>query len=357
MVETMTALRKTGTGAENVGLTSVPVPTPGPGQVRVAVRSVGICGTDLHIMLDEFPSLPPVTLGHEVSGVVDEIGDGVDPANLERRVALETYFSTCGRCARCRSGQPNLCAERRSIGSHVDGGFTRYVVVPLVNVHDVDESVGLHAGALYEPLACVAHCLCDPAVASPGDRALVVGPGAMGLLAAQVLRAEGADVTIVGTGRDAVRLDQASALGLHAVVSDALESATPISGFDVVAECSGSASGVASGLQHIRKGGHYVQIGLCGRPVSIDLDAVCLKELRVTSGFASTPQSWERAERLVSAGLVRLDPLVSGVAALEHWETSFADTRAAAGVKLVLDPGAAAGARGGDSTTQRGVSA
>lgn len=338
MVETMPALRKLGPGAGGVRLSEVPVPHAGPGEVRVEVRSVGICGTDLHIMLDEFPSTPPVTMGHEVSGQVDEVGEGVDPAHLQRRVALETYFSTCGRCARCRSGRPNLCGDRRSIGSHVDGGFAAYVVVPLLNAHDVDASVALHAGSLYEPLACVANCLCDPAAVSPGDSALVVGPGAMGLLAAQVLRAEGATVTVVGTERDSVRLAMARELGLHAVLGDALEAATPPLGFDTVADCSGSAAGVGTALQQVRKGGHYVQIGLCGRPVSVDLDAVCLKELTVTSGFASTPVSWERAERLVASGLVRLDPLVTDVAGLADWEKSFALTRQAAGVKLVLDP-------------------
>jgi len=334
----MAALRKMKPGADGVLLTEVPVPHAGRGEVRVEVTSTGICGTDLHIVLDEFPSMPPVTMGHEVSGVVDEVGEDVDPAQLSRRVALETYHSTCGRCARCRSGEPNLCAERRSIGSHVDGGFARYVVVPVVNAHDVDTSVATHAGSLYEPLACVAHCLCDPSAVSPGDDALVVGPGAMGLLAAQVLRAEGATVTIVGTERDSVRLALAGTLGLRALVGEALQAAVPPLGFDVVVDCSGSTAGVGTALQTVRKGGHYVQIGLCGRPVLVDLDAVCLKELTVTSGFASTPASWARAERLVASGLVRLDPLVTGVAGLADWQESFTRTRQAAGVKLVLDP-------------------
>lgn len=338
MAETMTALRKLEPGQGGVRLAEVPVPHAGRGQVRVEVESVGICGTDLHIMVDEFPSAPPVTMGHEVSGRVDEVGEEVEEDQLRRRVALETYYSTCGRCPRCRSGQPNLCADRRSIGSQADGGFARYVVVPLANAHDVDSSVAEPAGALYEPLACVANCLCDPAAVSPGDSALVVGPGAMGLLAAQVLRAQGATVTVVGTPRDTRRLAMATELGFDAVLSEALSAAVPELGFDTVADCSGSAAGVASALLGVRKGGHYVQIGLCGRPVSIDLDAVCLKQLTVTSGFASTPTSWLRAERLVASGLVRLDPLVTGVASLADWEFSFARTQDASEVKLVLDP-------------------
>lgn len=336
----MAALRKTGPGADAAAVHDVDVPHVAPGQVRVAVRGTGICGTDLHILLDEFPSVPPVTMGHEVTGLVDEVGDGVDPTLLGRRVALETYFSTCGRCGRCRSGRTNLCAERRSIGSHVDGGFAAYVVVPAVNAHAVHDSVGLHAGSLYEPLACVAHCLCDPAVASPGDTALIVGPGAMGLLAAQVLRAQGAVVTVAGTERDAVRLELAASLGLHTLMSDNPDQgASPSSGYDVVADCSGSAAGIAWGLERTRKGGHYVQIGLCGKPIPFAIDQVCLNEVTVTSGFASTPLSWHRAEKLVAVGLVRLDPLVTKVGALADWQACFDLTRRAAGVKVVLDPG------------------
>ncbi len=341
----MAALRKSGLGPEAAGVAEVEVPQAGPGQVRVAVRATGICGTDLHILLDEFPSTPPVTMGHEVSGVVDQAGDGVDPTMVGRRVALETYFSTCGRCVQCRSGHLNLCAERRSIGSHVDGGFASYVVVPAVNVHEVDPSVSVPAGSLYEPLACVSHCLCDPAVASPGDSALVVGPGAMGLLAAQVLRAQGAVVTLAGTERDAVRLDLARALGLTAVSADDLavgNQLVPPLGFDVVADCSGAAAGVAQGLELTRKGGHYVQIGLCGKPIPVAIDQVCLHEITVTSGFASTPASWRRAEKLVAAGLVQLDPLVTRVGRLADWQECFDLTRRAAGVKVVIDPGAAA---------------
>jgi L-iditol 2-dehydrogenase len=338
----MAALRKTRPGSDAAGVEDVAVPQAGPGQVRVAVRATGICGTDLHILRDEFPSTPPVTMGHEVSGIVDQAGDGVDPSLVGRRVALETYFSTCGHCAQCRSGRINLCVERRSIGSHVDGGFASYVVVPAVNAHEVHASVSVAAGSLYEPLACVAHCLCDPAVASPGDTALVVGPGAMGLLAAQVLRAQGAVVTVVGTDRDKVRLETARSLGLTAVLAnDLVDAVVPPLGFDVVTDCSGAAAGIARGLELTRRGGHYVQIGLCGQPIPLAIDLVCLHEVILTSGFASTPVSWARAERLVAAGLVRLDPIVTRVGTLAEWRECFDLTRRAAGVKVVIDPGAA----------------
>jgi L-iditol 2-dehydrogenase len=333
----MTGLIKREVGAENVSLGTVPKPAPGPDEALIEVYATGICGTDLHICDDEFPSIPPVVMGHEITGHVTEAGPGAEDW-VGKRVSPETYFYTCDRCDACLAGRRNLCPHRRSIGSHVNGGFARHVLVPQRNLHEVHESVGEHAGALYEPLSCVAHCLCDPAVASPGDSALVVGPGAMGILSAQVLKAQGADVTISGTPGDQQRLDIAASLGLRPVLASELEGAIPGIGFDVVADASGNAHGIEAGLRAVRKGGHYVQVGLTGRPISLDIDLICLKELVVTSGFASTPRSWQRVEKLIAAGDVVLDPLVTDIAPLSEWQTSFARTRKADGLKLMLDP-------------------
>jgi L-iditol 2-dehydrogenase len=334
----MCALVKTADGPGNVALRDVQVPHARAGEVRVAVIATGICGTDLHIVDGEWRTVPPVIMGHEVSGVIDEVGAGVGPHWLGQRVALETYASTCGTCDYCRGGQPNLCSGRRSIGSHVDGGFASYLAVPLHNAHAVHESVGPVAGALYEPLACVAHALCDPAVSSPGDTALVVGPGAIGLLAAQVLRGQGAAVSVVGLKSDATRLEVASTLGLLVLEHEELEVRTPEGGFRVVVECSGTEGGIRSALEAARKGGTLVQIGLAGHPVQVELDTICLKQLIVRSANASTPRSWARTETLVASGTVMLDPLVSDVLPIALWEDAFTRTRGGRGVKLLLHP-------------------
>lgn len=333
----MPALIKRDEGAENVSLGIAPRPMPGPAEVVIEVYATGICGTDLHIQDDEFVSDPPVVMGHEITGCVVAAGAGAAEW-IGRRVSPETYFFTCDTCTACRAGRRNLCPERRSIGSHVNGGFATHVLVPARNLHEVHPSVGDHAGALYEPLSCVAQCLCDPAVASPGDTALVVGPGAMGILTAQVLRSQGAAVTISGTPGDQQRLDIAASLGVTPVLAGDLASVTPAAGFDVVADASGNERGIDAGLRAVRKGGHYVQVGLTGRPISLDIDLICLKELVVTSGFASTPRSWRRLERLIAGGHVVLDPLVTDVAPLSDWEASFARTRKADGLKLMIDP-------------------
>ena len=153
--ETTPAVGKLSPGPGNLGMRTQPVRPPGPGEVLIEVLATGICGTDLHIADDEFPSEPPVTMGHEVTGEVAVVGEGVDASWLGAWVACETYFSYCEVCDFCRDGKPNLCADRRSIGSREDGGFARWLTVPGRGLWRLPDHVGIHAGALVEPLACV----------------------------------------------------------------------------------------------------------------------------------------------------------------------------------------------------------
>lgn len=330
----MIGLTKIAPGPENVGLAERPEPVAAPGQVVVRVLAAGICGTDLHIVADEFRSWPPVVLGHEVCGAVEQVGDGVDPAWLGVRVVSETYVSTCGTCTHCLTGRRNLCLERRSIGSAVDGAFAPHVAVPASGLHRVPEWLPSAAASLAEPLACVCQCLLDPSLVAPGDRVLVVGPGPVGLLAAQVARASGGNIHVRGIARDADRLAMAAALGFETSV-DGDDLTGP---FEVVVECSGHEGGMRACLDAVARGGRYVQIGLAGRDVTLAFDEVCYRELTVTGGNASTATSWLRAVELVERRAVELEPLVTEIVPLQEWERAFAAARSARGVKVVLDP-------------------
>jgi L-iditol 2-dehydrogenase len=331
---TFEAVVKLAAGPGNVGLAARPARPVEPGYVALRVEAAGVCGTDLHIEAGEYPSCPPVTMGHEVCGVATELGPGVDPGWAGARLVSETYYSTCGRCALCRAGRPNLCTARRSIGTHVDGAFAPRVVVPAHGLHHVPDGLGAPAAALTEPLACVCQSLLDPPVVGAGDRVLVLGPGAIGLLAAQVARAGGGHATVQGAPHDVARLELARELGFVTRVAGEGGSEE----FDVVVECSGSQSGIAEALAAVRRGGRLVQIGLRGAPVSVEWDLICFHELVVTSGFASTPTSWRRALALLAADAVTAAPLVSEVLPLARWERAFAASRSGAAVKAVLVP-------------------
>lgn len=327
------AVVKTGPGRDAVSLTERPVREPVAGEVMLEVLAAGVCGTDLHIIDDEYASTPPVTMGHEIAGRVIAAASPDDQKWIGRRVAVETYFSACEVCDQCRAGRRNLCARRRSIGSLADGGFATYMVLPALNLHEVPAAVSDRAAALCEPLACVCRCLLDPPVISSGDQVLVCGPGPMGLLSAQVALAQGAQVTVSGLDRDADRLKVAASLGARI-----LTQTPPPKAFDVVIECSGSAGGAASCLTAARPHGRYVAVGIFGKPVTVDLDAILLKELTVTSGFASTPGAWDRAIALLEQQRVNLEPLVGRTASLSEWPSVFEELRAGQGLKTVFVP-------------------
>jgi L-iditol 2-dehydrogenase len=187
-----------------------------------------------------------------------------------------------------------------------------------------------------EPLACCCQALLDPAQVNAGDRVLVVGPGAIGLLAAQVARAGGGRVEVRGAPSDAARLAIADRLGFATSVAgaDALEEAT----YDVAVDCSGAGPGIADAMRAVRRAGTLVQIGLAGKDVSLPYDLLCLKELSVATSLATTPTSWRRATQLIADGAVDLEPLVSEVVALADFRHAFDASRAGDGVKFVLDP-------------------
>lgn len=341
----MLALVKTAPGVGNLEILEIEEPDPPEGHVKIAVKAAGICGTDLHIYYDEFRSFPPVVLGHEVSGQVVEVGRGVERVRAGDRVTTETYASTCGSCRYCRDGRANLCRERRSIGSGVNGGFTTYLVVPENNVHVLPENVSFEEGALTEPLACVVHAALGTSTVMPGDVAVIAGPGAIGLLTLQVVKAAGAATIILGTDLDEHRLQTARDLGADVILNvqrddyrSAIDEATGAHGADIVYECSGAGQAAATLLQLVRPGGWYAQIGLFGRAVSWDLDQIVLKELTVTGSFASTPSSWRRALRLMAEGVVNLQPLVSGVFPITDWRAAFDTVEQRSGLKTLLRP-------------------
>ncbi len=329
----MRQLTKVKAGPGFVQLTDHDPAAPPTGCVRLRVLATGVCGTDLHIEDGDYPVGAPVTMGHEVVGEVEALGAGTMRDWLGKRVATETFFSTCGDCSACLVGRPNLCPSRRSIGTHVDGGFAPTLVVPQRNLHELPGHISSAAATLLEPLACVCHALLDPPVISAGDRVLVTGPGPMGLLAAQLARLQGGMVLVCGLDSDEPRLQVARGLKLWTRTG-----APPDDDFDVTIESSGSAAALASCLAHCRRGGRHVQLGIFGRNVTADLDAVLFKELTVTSGFASVPQSWQRAATLVASGDVLLDPLISEVVPLAKWRHAFDAVRAGSGLKFVLDP-------------------
>lgn len=343
----MKAVVKTQAGAGNTEIQERPEPSPKPGEVLVEVQVAGICGSDIHIAQGEFNDWlrPPVIIGHEFSGVVAELGAGVHDIGPGVRVTAETSYSVCGHCLYCQSGNYNLCSQRQVLGYHVDGAFTRYVRVPRERLYPLPAGVDFAAGALTEPLSCAVHAVSEQTGISAGDLVVVFGPGTIGLLTAQVAKAEGGRVMVVGTAGDEKRLALASSLGVDwAVRADADDVAAQVLelsdglGADVVIECSGAETAARMGLGVVRKRGKYTQMGIFGRTITMPFDILWQKEVQLQGSASQKRSAWQRALTLLRTGQVQTAPLVTHTFPITEWESALAKAVARDGVKITLVP-------------------
>ncbi len=344
----MQAIMKLEPGVGNIEVCDIPDPVPGPEEVKLKIHAAGVCGTDLQIYNDEFQSELPLVLGHEVAGEVVEVGQGVSKNLLDARVTSETYSAIGGLSHHHQNGQQvNPHLKRLSDSSAIHGGFAEYVVVPAQNLHRLPERISYREGAITEPLACVVHgiLLAEPTIRA-GDLAVIAGPGTIGLLTLQVLKANHATVVVLGTGIESERLALAKDLGadyvanvetrdIHALIQDVSIQGL---GADVVYECSGKDAAPLQLLNLVRHGGRYVQMELSGRSIPWDLDQICYKELTITGSSASTPESWIRAVHLLSSRAINIAPLLTHDFALSQWQEAFNMFKDHDGIKVLFRP-------------------
>jgi L-iditol 2-dehydrogenase len=338
------AVVKAKKGVANVIYKVTSEPNAGPGELKVQVKAAGVCGTDIHIYHDRFRYNPPVILGHEFSSVVVEVGEGVKNFKVGDRVTAEAPARICGKCEQCRVGNYNLCSNRLGLGWGVNGCFAKYCVIEEVMSHKIPDNISFKAGALCEPLACVVHGI-ELTEMSGQDLVVVAGPGPIGLLSLQAAKAEGARVVVSGTSLDKDRLKIAEDLGADYTINvdetDLIGEIQKLSngcGADVVLECSGSEDSVNVCFDLLKKGGKYTQVGLFGRPITIDFEKVLLKELKVTGAMSQRWTSWERALKLLASGKIQLETLVSAEFAMVDWEHAFRAFEDKKGLKVVMYP-------------------
>ncbi|MFZ5648579.1 MAG: zinc-dependent alcohol dehydrogenase [Bacillota bacterium] len=341
----MLALVKTGIGPGNVELKEMPEPSPGPGEVLIEINACGICGTDMHIYHGTIDCSPPVILGHELSGTVVELGDGVKSVKKGNRVTSETHAHLCGHCRFCMSGYPRYCVERKMVGRHGNGGFAKYYVTREERLTILPDNVSFAAGAVTEPLFTVTHALYERAAVASGDVVVIMGPGPMGLLSAQVARALGAIVVVCGLEADKNRLELAKAMGVDVTVNiqkedvaKIVDSLTGGYGADVAVECSGAAAAMELGLQLLRKCGKFVQIGLTGKIVNFNTDLVVNKGLMMVGSVGTTFTAKQRALNFLARQLVNTEAVISDTLPLSEWEIGFGKMDRKEGLKIVLWP-------------------
>ncbi|MBS4959708.1 MAG: zinc-binding dehydrogenase [Clostridiales bacterium] len=343
----MKALVKYEKGPGNLELREVPKPTPTVGQVLIKVKYAGICGTDMHIYKDDggYKFNPPVILGHELSGMIESVGEGVDNSLIGKPVISETFFSTCGTCFHCRSGHRNRCDDRVSIGSGTDGAMAEYVVVPQNCVHILPESISLKEASLAEPFTCVLKAVYEYNQLKASDTVVITGPGPIGLLVLQLVKAIGCKVMILGITKDKDKLDLAKELGADYVAysndnDEAMKEITKAFGdlgADYVFECAGVEPAVNLCLRAVRKGGSYTQVALFGRKQNIDFNLVVMKEIEVRGSFSQNSIWWDKAIHVMEEQNIDFDRMITGVYPLEQWQEALDVAISGKGLKVIFD--------------------
>lgn len=315
-----------------VELREIETPSPGPGEVRVRSVLAGVCRTDLDIIagaLDSRWVRFPVVPGHEWSGVVDAIGEGVTSVEKGQRVVCEGNIG-CMSCARCRAGDTHLCSSYDAVGFTRGGGWGEFVVVPSRILHALPDHVSFEAAALVEPGSCVVKAL-GRAHIEPAETVGVIGVGALGALAIRIARLH-SPAAIIAFGLRDEELELARALGADETVNVARDDAEGETrrllggGLDVVVETAGAVPAVELSTRLVREGGRVVLLGIAGKDHELTLpaDRVALRDLSILGSVGYTTAAWARMVALLRESVVELDPIVTHRFSLERFEDAFA---------------------------------
>ena len=325
-------------GQRKIEMQERSVPRPAPDEVLVRVRSVGVCGSDVHYYMHGRIGAhvvdAPLVLGHEVSGVVVATGDAVAADRVDERVALEPQRPR-RRCRHCKSGRQNLCKQMLFFATPpFDGTFCDYVTVPADFAHPVPDELSDHAAALLEPFS-VGLWACQKAGIDPGSRVLVTGAGPIGALVAQAARARGAAEVIV---TDLVESRRERILGFGATrtldprdssfVPEELE-------VDAFVECTGVTPALLAGLSALRGGGAAVMVGLGDEWVELPVQEIAMKEITLTGVFRYV-DTWPKAMATALQPGVDLDAMVTAEFALEDAEEALTSDSDPASMKSVV---------------------
>ena len=307
-------------------LADVPEPAPGAEDVLVRVGACGICGSDVHGYDGASGRrIPPIIMGHEAAGTVAALGSAVKQFSLGERVTFDSTIY-CGQCEYCLRAETNLCNHRKVLGVSCGdyrcaGAFAEYVVVPQRILHRLPDTLSFSEAAMLEAVSVALHAVSLSRI-EPGDTALVLGAGMIGLLILQALRAAGcAKVWIMDV--DASRLKLASELGATAVLQatgkelpSMTSELTGGNGVDLAVEAIGINETVSAAIDCVRKGGAVTLVGNIAPEVTLPLQKVVTRQIRLQGSCASTGE-YPQAIDLVASGRIRVKPLITAVAPLE----------------------------------------
>lgn len=332
-------------------IADVPTPTLGPDEVLICVAACGICGSDVHGYDGSTGRrIPPLIMGHEAAGTAVALGAGVTGVSAGDRITFDsTVF--CGTCQYCLRGEINLCDRRKVLGvSCTDyrchGAFAEYVTVPRRIVHLLPENLSFAEAAMLEAVSVALHAVSLSNMAR-GDTALVLGAGMIGLLTLQALRVAGCSCVYVADV-DASRLKLAANLGASTLLATGedlvsqIASVTGGAGVDLAVEAVGVDETVRAAIDCVHKGGSVTLIGNVSPEVTLPLQKVVTRQIRLQGSCASAGE-YPQAIELIARGKIQVKPLITAIAPLEEGPRWFERlySREQNLMKVILAPGGA----------------
>jgi L-iditol 2-dehydrogenase len=330
-------------------IADLPVPTPAADEVLIRVAACGICGSDVHgYDGSSGRRIPPIVMGHEAAGTIAAVGKNVTNYEEGDRVTFDSTIY-CGSCANCLRGDVNLCDNRQVLGVSCGdyrraGAFAEFVVVPARIVYRLPETLSFEEAAMLEAVSVALHAVSLVPIA-PESAALVVGAGAIGLLGLQALRVAGCSQVFI-SDVDPTRLKLAEELGASATLpagpelTQQLLQLTNGTGVDIAVEAVGINATINAAIDSVRKGGSVVLVGNVSPQVTLPLQRVVTRQLRLQGSCASACE-YPHAIDLMSRGAIRVSPLITAIAPLEEGAQWFERLYAREPnlMKIVLAPG------------------
>lgn len=326
----------------SLNVRSTPLRTLMSNEVLVKVQACGVCGTDVHIMEGTSRSSPPVVLGHEFTGVIEDVGIAVHGIVAGGHVAVDPNIS-CGVCYYCRRGLVHLCANLRALGVDQDGGMAEYCYVPAQQIYVLPDGMPSETAAFVEPVSCAVHGI-DRANVLSGDTVVIIGGGTIGLIMLQLAKNAGAVRTILVEPQQQKRRIAAE-LGADLLLNpmeDDTKSAimdTTRVGADVVIECVGKPQTAQFALELARRGGTVEFFGVCpiGEKIFVEPNQIYSKELTIVGSYVN-PNTFSRSIALLHAGKIRIDKFQIDKFPLDGVLDALALQREGKTIKSIIEP-------------------
>ncbi|KAK3798932.1 hypothetical protein RRG08_035560 [Elysia crispata] len=336
-------------GKNDIRIEDLPIPEPQENWVQLRMSTVGLCRTDVHLYdegrVDHIVINKPITIGHEISGRVSKLGQGVTDLNVGDRVAVDPLRS-CGGCHQCSRGRSNICRQLHCSGVlHADGGFATYMVAPAKTCYKIPDNMSMEEGAMMEPLSVGVNGV-KRARMVEGDVVVVMGAGPVGLFAMQAAKALGAS-RVMMVDINPKRLELALKMGVSQVFKPTVHLSNPKAASeelkaalgdeaDLCIECSGAPGVVDLAIHSCRPGGKVMMLGFGEMAMKVHVGMAAVREIDILGSFANL-HNYPECIRLVSEGKINVRSAITHRLPLENVMDGINLVRSGESVKVVIN--------------------